>query len=70
MKCNQDRYVVENIVEFGKVYSFGLEVGSKPELLLAMASMCKAIPKALLVCNGYKDEEYVLLALTARQLDF
>lgn len=70
VKCNQDRYVVENIVEFGKAYSFGLEAGSKPELLLAMASMCKASPKALLVCNGYKDEEYVSLALTARRLDF
>lgn len=70
VKCNQDRYVVENIVEFGKPYSFGLEAGSKPELLLAMASMCKASPKALLVCNGYKDEEYVSLALTARRMDF
>jgi arginine decarboxylase len=70
VKCNQDRYVVENIVEFGKPYSFGLEAGSKPELLLAMASMCKASPKALLVCNGYKDEEYVSLALTARRMNF
>lgn len=70
VKCNQDRYVVENIVEFGKPYSFGLEAGSKPELLLAMASMCKANPKALLVCNGYKDEEYVSLALTARRMNF
>lgn len=70
VKCNQDRYVVENIVEFGKPYLFGLEAGSKPELLLAMASMCKASPKALLVCNGYKDEEYVSLALTARRMNF
>lgn len=70
VKCNQDRYVVENIVEFGKPYLFGLEAGSKPELLLAMASMCKANPKALLVCNGYKDEEYVSLALTARRMNF
>ena len=35
-----------------------------------LASSCKASPKALLVCNGYKDEEYVSLALTARRLDF
>jgi len=70
VKCNQDRYMVENIVEFGKPYAFGLEAGSKPELLLAMASMCKASPKALLICNGYKDEEYISLALTARRLNF
>ena len=47
-------------------YSFGLEAESKLEFLLAMASMCKASPKALLVCNGYKDEEYVSLVLTAK----
>uniref|UniRef100_A0A0C9RFY5 Arginine decarboxylase n=1 Tax=Wollemia nobilis TaxID=56998 RepID=A0A0C9RFY5_9CONI len=70
VKCNQDRYIVENVVEFGKQYCFGLEAGSKPELLLAMACLCKGSPKALLVCNGYKDEEYVSLALLARRMDF
>uniref|UniRef100_A0A0D6R5T3 Arginine decarboxylase n=1 Tax=Araucaria cunninghamii TaxID=56994 RepID=A0A0D6R5T3_ARACU len=70
VKCNQDRYIVENVVEFGKQYCFGLEAGSKPELLLAMACLCKGSSKALLVCNGYKDEEYVSLALLARRMDF
>ncbi|MCO5558779.1 hypothetical protein L7F22_012366 [Adiantum nelumboides] len=68
VKCNQDRFVVENIVEFGKPYSFGLEAGSKPELLLAMSSLCKGCPDALLICNGYKDAEYVSLALLARKI--
>eukprot|EP01018_Ginkgo_biloba_P039349 Gb_39070 [translate_table: standard] len=70
VKCNQDRYIVENVVEFGKQYCFGLEAGSKPELLLAMSCLCKGSPKALLVCNGYKDEEYVSLALMSRRMDF
>ncbi|KAH7295779.1 hypothetical protein KP509_27G065700 [Ceratopteris richardii] len=68
VKCNQDRHVVENIVELGKPFGFGLEAGSKPELLLAMGSLCKGSPDALLVCNGYKDADYVCLALLARQL--
>eukprot|EP00249_Psilotum_nudum_P008860 c21558_g2_i1 orf=57-2162(+) len=70
VKCNQDRYVVENIVEFGRPHHFGLEAGSKPELLLAMCCLCNGNPEALLICNGYKDSEYVGLALTARQLGF
>eukprot|EP00250_Pteridium_aquilinum_P033142 c5242_g1_i2 orf=584-2170(+) len=68
VKCNQDRHVVENIVEFGKPFGFGLEAGSKPELLLAMATLCKGSPDALLVCNGYKDADYVCLALLANRL--
>ncbi|KAJ6806224.1 putative arginine decarboxylase 1 [Iris pallida] len=69
VKCNQDRYVVEDIVEFGSSFRFGLEVGSKPELLLAMSCLSRGgNPGAFLVCNGYKDEEYVSLALTARTL--
>lgn len=68
VKCNQDRYVVENIVEFGKPFGFGLEAGSKPELVLAISSLCKGSPDALLVCNGYKDADYVCLALLARRL--
>ncbi|KAH7289177.1 hypothetical protein KP509_31G061900 [Ceratopteris richardii] len=66
VKCNQDRSVIDNIVEVGKPFAFGLEAGSKPELLLAMASLMKGSPNALLVCNGYKDAEYISLALIAR----
>lgn len=68
VKCNQDRFVVDNVVEFGKPYGFGLEAGSKPELLLAMSSLCLGSPEALLICNGYKDADYVCIALLARQL--
>lgn len=69
VKCNQDRHVVEDIVEFGSTFRFGLEAGSKPELLLSMSCLAQAgHPDSFLVCNGYKDEEYVSLALTARTL--
>ncbi|KAK3421029.1 arginine decarboxylase [Eucalyptus grandis] len=68
VKCNQDRFVVEDIVKFGSPFRFGLEAGSKPELLLAMSCLCKGNPEALLVCNGFKDCEYITLALVARKL--
>lgn len=68
VKCNQDRFVVEDIVRFGTPFRFGLEAGSKPELLLAMSCLCKGSPDALLVCNGFKDAEYISLALFARKL--
>uniref|UniRef100_A0A1D1XCU5 Arginine decarboxylase n=1 Tax=Anthurium amnicola TaxID=1678845 RepID=A0A1D1XCU5_9ARAE len=69
VKCNQDRYVVEDIVGFGSPFRFGLEAGSKPELLLAMSCLTQGSPDAFLICNGYKDEEYVTLALMAKKLD-
>ncbi|KAJ0968654.1 hypothetical protein J5N97_025571 [Dioscorea zingiberensis] len=69
VKCNQDRFIVEDIVGFGSPFRFGLEAGSKPELLLAMSSLVKGSPEALLICNGYKDQEYISLALIARTLD-
>jgi arginine decarboxylase len=68
VKCNQDRFVVEDIVKFGSSFRFGLEAGSKPELLLAMSCLCKGSPDALLICNGFKDAEYISLALVARKL--
>lgn len=68
VKCNQDKFVVEDIVKFGSGFRFGLEAGSKPELLLAMSSLCNGSPEALLVCNGFKDVEYIALALVARKL--
>ncbi|XP_043709083.1 arginine decarboxylase-like [Telopea speciosissima] len=69
VKCNQDRFVVEDVVEFGSSYRFGLEAGSKPELLLAMSCLCRGNPEAFLICNGYKDSEYISLALIARKLN-
>ncbi|HYH97741.1 biosynthetic arginine decarboxylase [Hyalangium sp.] len=61
IKVNQHRYVVETIVETGKAYGYGLEAGSKPELLAVMALLDNE--DALVICNGYKDEEYVETAL-------
>jgi arginine decarboxylase len=66
IKVNQDRYLVEKLVEFGRPYHFGLEAGSKPELLAVMALL--EDEEALIVCNGYKDEEYVETALLASKL--
>uniref|UniRef100_A0A7N0T970 Arginine decarboxylase n=1 Tax=Kalanchoe fedtschenkoi TaxID=63787 RepID=A0A7N0T970_KALFE len=68
VKCNQDRFVVEDIVKFGQRFRFGLEAGSKPELLLAMSCLCAGSPDALLVCNGFKDAEYLTLALIGKKL--
>jgi arginine decarboxylase len=66
IKVNQDRYVVEHLVEAGRPYHFGLEAGSKPELLAVMAML--EDPEALIICNGYKDEEYIETALMASRL--
>jgi arginine decarboxylase len=66
IKVNQHRFVVEQIVDAGKPYGYGLEAGSKPELLAVMALLEN--PDALIVCNGYKDEEYVETALYASKL--
>lgn len=66
IKVNQERQVVQSIVEFGKPYHFGLEAGSKPELMTTLALLDSN--EALIVCNGYKDEEYIELALLATKL--
>jgi arginine decarboxylase len=66
IKVNQDRYLVEHLVEYAKPYHFGLEAGSKPELLAVIAML--EDEEALIVCNGYKDEEYVETALLASRL--
>jgi arginine decarboxylase len=66
IKVNQDRYLVERLVTYGRPYHFGLEAGSKPELLAVMAML--EDEEALIVCNGYKDEGYVETALFASKL--
>jgi len=66
IKVNQQRHVVEEIVRYGEPYQFGLEAGSKPELLAVLALLDS--PEALIICNGYKDEEYVEMALLATKL--
>ena len=66
IKVNQQRHVVDTIREAGRGISLGLEVGSKPELIAVLA--IHDTPGALLLCNGYKDTEYIELAMMARKL--
>ena len=66
IKVNQHRYVVEEITQFGRPYHYGLEAGSKPELLAVMGILDDE--EALIVCNGYKDEEYIETALMCSKL--
>jgi len=66
IKVNQQRQVVEEIVKFGRPYNIGLEAGSKPELHAILAIMDN--PEALLICNGYKDETFIRLALMGQKL--
>lgn len=68
VKCNPDRYLIQEIVSHGRQMNFGLEAGSKPELLMVVEAMLSASPDALLICNGYKDAEYVKMALVARYI--
>jgi arginine decarboxylase len=66
VKVNQQRHVVQEIVEFGAPYGVGLECGSKPELQAVLG--LNEDTRHLIVCNGYKDEEYMRLALMGQQL--
>ena len=66
IKCNQQRHVVEHLVESGRRWNFGLEAGSKAELLIALSLTQN--PHALLICNGYKDHRYIETAILARKL--
>ncbi len=63
IKVNQKRVVVEHIIEAGRPYGYGLEAGSKPELLAAIAADLS--PESLITCNGYKDETFIRMALNA-----
>jgi arginine decarboxylase len=66
IKVNQLREVVDEIVTAGKDYNYGLEAGSKPELMIALA-MHEGTQR-LIICNGYKDPDYIRLALLGRKL--
>jgi arginine decarboxylase len=66
VKCNQQRHVVEQLAESGRRWHFGLEAGSKAELLIALSLVDD--PEALLICNGYKDQRYIETAILARRL--
>ncbi|MDZ4745160.1 MAG: biosynthetic arginine decarboxylase [bacterium] len=66
IKVNQQRPVLEEIVRHGKRFNIGLEAGSKPELHAVLAIMDNE--EALIICNGYKDEEFIELALLAQKM--
>jgi arginine decarboxylase len=65
IKVNQQRQVVEQIVAHGRQYGFGLEAGSKPELLAVIALTDGDMP---IICNGFKDDEFIELAMMAQKL--
>ncbi len=66
IKVNQQRHVVEEILEFGEEHGVGLEVGSKPELQAVLAMTERS--DHIIICNGYKDEEFMRLALMGQKL--
>ncbi len=65
IKVNQQRQVVEEVFQFGRVYNFGLEAGSKPELLAVLAIADNETP---IICNGFKDDEYIEMVMLAKKI--
>lgn len=65
IKVNQQRHVVEEVMEFGRPYRFGLEAGSKPELLAVLAIAGNDTP---IICNGFKDDEYIEFVMLAKKV--
>src|SRR4029079_6736454 len=65
IKVNQQRHVVEEVLDFGRDYGFGLEAGSKPELLAVMAQAYNDTP---IICQGFKDAEYIEMAMLAQKI--
>jgi arginine decarboxylase len=80
IKVNQQRQVVEEILDFGKQFDFGLEAGSKPELLAVLALTNSVIKRdsdngygdeplgTPIICNGFKDDEFIQMAMLARKI--
>jgi arginine decarboxylase len=66
IKVNQQRHVVEEVLNFGKDYGFGLEAGSKPELLAVLA-LTNGIETPI-ICNGFKDDEFIKMVVLARKI--
>jgi arginine decarboxylase len=65
IKVNQQRHVVEEVVRYGKPFRFGLEAGSKPELLAVLAIADNETP---IICNGFKDDEYIEFVMLAKKI--
>jgi arginine decarboxylase len=66
IKVNQQRHVVEEILDFGRPFNFGLEAGSKPELLAVLAQT-NGQPTPI-ICNGFKDDEFIKMTILARKI--
>jgi arginine decarboxylase len=66
IKVNQQRHVVEEILDFGKPFNFGLEAGSKPELLAVLA-LANGLDTPI-ICNGFKDDEFIKMSVLARKI--
>jgi arginine decarboxylase len=67
IKVNQQAQIVEEVAQFGKRYGYGFEVGSKPEMIAALSTL-DSNSEQMLICNGYKDQEFIDLALQAVRL--
>ncbi len=67
IKVNQQRHVVEEVLAYGKQFGFGLEAGSKPELLAVLA-VTNGGSETPIVCNGFKDDEFIKMVVLARKL--
>lgn len=67
IKVNQQRLVVEEVYRYGAEFGFGLEAGSKPELLAVMA-LTEGSPQRMIVCNGFKDDSYIEAVILATKL--
>ncbi len=67
VKVNQERHLVEDLVKHGGDTGLGLECGSKPELLIALSKMKD--PNSLIICNGFKDSDYIETAILSRKLN-
>jgi arginine decarboxylase len=65
IKVNQQRQVVEEVLKYGRPYKFGLEAGSKPELLAVLAIADNETP---IICNGFKDDEYIEMVMLAKKI--
>ena len=66
IKVNQQRHLVQELVRFGRDYKLGLECGSKPELLVVLALANN--PDSVIICNGFKDQEYIETAILSQKL--
>ncbi len=67
IKVNQQRHVVEEVLDYGKEHGFGLEAGSKPELLAVLA-LTNGTGETPIICNGFKDDEFIKMVVLARKI--